>query len=371
MNFDFSEDQYRLRDSVRGFLSDHWGMAKLRAAGARHDAKLWEGLCGLGLQTLLVPEPFGGAGLSMEDAVLSFEEFGRFLLPGPMVDTILISEIIARYGSDAVRADYLPAIAGGAARLAFAHAEAGSARDPEQAGVGALWDGDEWRLRGRKIMVPAAEAATVLAVSARMPGGGLGLFLCPRTGAGVQVARNVAIDPDSMCCRVELEDAAAVRLGDAATGAALHRLVATSALAASAQMIGIAGAALDMAVAYAKQRTQFDRPIGAFQAIKHKCADMLMATESARSAAYYAAWAAATDDPELALAVSVAKAASGDACRRVCNDCLQIHGGVGFTWDFDVHLLLKRGKLLEYSFGDATWHREGVAQRILPRTAAA
>jgi alkylation response protein AidB-like acyl-CoA dehydrogenase len=370
VNFDFSEDQYLLRDSVRGYLSDHWGMTRLRAAGAQFDPKLWQGLCGLGLQTLLVPEAFGGAGLGMEDAALSFEEFGRALVPGPMVDTILISEIIARFGTDAARAEFLPAIAAGTARLAFAHAEPDSGCDPEQVIAVALRGEDGWRLRGRKILVPAADAATALAVSAHLPDGTPGLFLCSLAASGVRVARNIAIDPDSMGCRVELEDAMATCIGEAASGEALARLVATSAVAASAQMIGIAGAALDMAVAYAKQRTQFDRPIGAFQAIKHKCADMLMATETARSAGYYAAWAAATDDPNLALAVSVAKAASGDACRLVCNDCLQIHGGVGFTWEFDVHLFLKRGKSLEYSFGDAAWHRERIARLILPETAA-
>jgi alkylation response protein AidB-like acyl-CoA dehydrogenase len=370
MNFDFSEDQYLLRDSVRGYLSDHWGTARLRAAGGQFDPKLWQGLCDLGLQTLLVPEAFGGAGLGMEDAVLSFEEFGRALVPGPMADTILVSEIIARFGSDAARAEFLPAIAAGTARLGFAHAEPDSGRDPEQVTAVALRCADGWRLRGRKILVPAADAATALAVSARLPDGTPGLFLCSLMAPGVRVARNLAIDPDSMCCRVDLEDAVAICLGEAAPAAALARLVATSTVAASAQMIGIAGVALDMAVAYAKQRTQFDRPIGAFQAIKHKCADMLMAIETARSAAYYAAWAVATDDPGLALSVSVAKAASGDACRLVCNDCLQIHGGVGFTWAFDVHLLLKRGKLLEYVVGDANWHRERVARLILPETAA-
>jgi acyl-CoA dehydrogenase len=143
-------------------------------------------------------------------------------------------------------------------------------------------------------------------------------------------------------------------------------MLETSALAAAAQMVGIAGAALDLAVTYAKERTQFDRPIGSFQAIKHKCADMLVALESARSAAYYAAWAAAEDDPTFPLAVSIAKAACGDACRLACNEALQIHGGVGFTWEFDIHLFLKRGKLLEYAFGDASFHRERVASVVLP-----
>lgn len=367
MNFDFTEDQYLLRDSVRAFLADHWGTAKLRGAAGRFSPELWQGLSALGLQTLLVPEKHGGANLSLVDSVLAFEEFGRALVPGPLRDTILISEVIARFGTPAQRDALLPAIATGIARLAFGHAEPGAGHQTEPAGVTATPDGAGWRLRGRKILVPAADAATSLAISARLPDGLPALFLCDLPAAGVIVTRNIAIDPDSMLCRVNLEAAPAAMLGTDAS--ALHRLLETSATAAAAEMIGIAGAALDMAVAYAKQRTQFDRPIGTFQAIKHRCADMLVAVETARVAAYYAAWAAAENDAGLPLAVSIAKAAAGDACRFACNECLQIHGGVGFTWDFDVHLYLKRAKLLEYSFGDATWHRERVASLVLPLAA--
>jgi len=371
MNFDFTEDQYLLRDSVQAYLAEHWGTTRVRTAGARFDDALWDGLCGLGLQTLLVPEQHGGSALGMVDAVLSFEAFGRALVPGPMIDTILISEVIARFGTAAQRDTLLPGIASGTTRLAFAHAEAGAGRDPEGFALTAMPDGAQWRLHGRKILVPAAEAATALAVSARLPDGGTGLFLCDLPAAGVTVTQNIAIDPGSLACAVEFEHAVADPVAVSAPRAPLARLLETSAVAAAAQMVGVAAAALDMAVAYAKQRTQFDRPIGSFQALKHKCADMLVAVENAKSAAYYAAWAVAEDAPHAPLAVSVAKAACGDACRLVCNDCLQIHGGVGFTWDFDVHLFLKRGKLLEYSFGDATWHRERVAKLVLPSGMAA
>jgi alkylation response protein AidB-like acyl-CoA dehydrogenase len=366
MNFDFTEDQYLLRDSLRAFLADHWGTKKLRAAGGRFSADLWGGLTALGLQTLLVPEQHGGSALGLVDSVLAFEEFGRALVPGPMRDTILISEVIARFATPEQCAALLPAIVAGTARLAFAHAEPGAGHRTEPAGVTAMPDGSAWRLRGRKILVPAADATTSLAISARLPDGRAALFLCDLPAHGVTLARNVAIDPDSMPGRVDLNDAAATMLGTAA----IDRLLETSAIAAAAEMVGIAGAALDMAVAYAKQRTQFGRLIGSFQAIKHRCADMLVAVEAARPASYYAAWAATEGAPDQALAVSVAKAAAGDAGRFVCNECLQIHGGVGFTWEFDVHLYLKRAKFLEYSVGDATWHRERVASLVLPARAA-
>jgi acyl-CoA dehydrogenase len=368
MNFDFTEDQYLLRDSVQSYLSAHWGSARLRAANAAFSPELWQGLCTLGLQTLLVPEEFGGAGLGMVDAVLSFEAFGHALVPGPMMHTILISDIVARFGTKEQRGTLLPRIASGEMRLAFAHAEAGAGYGVDELAVRAEEDAGGWRLNGRKILVPAAQAATALVVSARLPDGRAGLFLCVLPQLGVTMARNSAIDPDSMTSRAAFNGAAAEMLGtDAdASVSALDRLLQTCAAAAAAEMAGIAGAALDMAVAYAKQRTQFDRPIGAFQAIKHKCADMLIAAEYAKSAAYYAAWTLTEATGEASLAVSVAKAACGDASRLVCNECLQIHGGVGFTSALDVHLYLKRGKLLEYSFGDAAWHRERVAHFVLP-----
>ena len=365
MNFDFTPDQYLLRDSVRRFLADQWGARKLRAAAGQWDPALWQGLCGLGLQTLLVPETEEGAGLGLVDVALILEEFGRALVPGPMADTLLASDVVARFGTPAQRASLLPEIASGACRVAFAHAEAGAGHTAQEVALAAVNSAGEWRLQGRKILVPAAQAATRLLVSAKPPGGAPALFLCDAAGDRISIGRHQAIDPDSLLCQVHFDAATAQPIGAQPDAGALGRMLETSALAAATQMVGIAAAALDIAVAYAKHRTQFDRPIGSFQAIKHKCADMLVALECARSSVYYASWAAAEDDPELPLAVSMAKAACGDACRLVCNDALQIHGGVGFTWEYDIHLYLKRGKLLEYAFGDASFHRERVASIVL------
>jgi alkylation response protein AidB-like acyl-CoA dehydrogenase len=206
----------------------------------------------------------------------------------------------------------------------------------------------------------------MVAVSARTDDGASSLFLCDARAGGVAVSRHQGIDPHSMLCRIAFSDAEAEPLGADGSGA-LSRLFETSAIAAAAQMAGIASAALDLAVAYAKQRTQFGQPIGSFQAIKHRCADMLLAVETACTAAYHAAWAADQDEATLRFAASMAKAFCGDACRNICNSALQIHGGVGFTQEFDVHLYLKRGKVLEYAFGDAAWHRERVASVVLPR----
>ena len=365
MDFDFNPDQYLLRDSVHSFLTDQWGPRKLRAAGGNFSPDLWNGLRGLGLQTLLVPDAFEGSGLGMVDFVLVLEEFGRALVPGPLADTVLASEIIARFGTPCQRSSLLPKIASGDCRIAFAHAQSGAGHTATEVTLQARHTDGEWRLFGQKILVPGAQSATHLLVSAKPDDGEAGLFICQVDGPAISIQSHRAVDPDSLLCRVAFDGTTAQPIGAIPDKRALARLLETSTLAAAIQMVGIAAASLDMAVAYAKQRTQFDRPIGAFQSIKHKFADMLSALESARSAAYYASWALAEDDSAAALAVSMAKATCGDACRLICNDALQIHGGVGFTWEYDVHFYLKRGKLLEYAFGDASFHRERVAHIVL------
>ena len=365
MDFDFDNDQYMLRDSVRNFFGDAWGPRKLRAADGRYSAELWSGLCGLGLQTLPVPEDQGGAGLGWVELVLVLEEFGRALVPAPMADTLLAADTIGRYATPEQRGRLLPQIASGDCRFAFAHAQACDGHADTEALLTARAEADGWRLHGTKILVAGAQAATHLLVSAKTPDGAPGLFICEAGGTGVSVDAHRAVDPSALLGRIGFDGARAEAVGARPDARALERMIETSTLAAAAQMVGIGAAALDLAVAYAKQRTQFDRPIGSFQAIKHKCADMLVALEGARSLAYHAAWAAAEADESLPLAVSMAKAACGDACRLICNDALQIHGGVGFTWDFDIHLYLKRGKLLEYQFGDASFHRERVAGFVI------
>ena len=369
MDFDFTTDQYLLRDSVGRYLKDNWGPRKLRGAAGTFDAGLWTGLCGLGLQTLLVPEEWDGSGQGLVDVALVFEQFGRGLVPAPMVDTILASDVIARFGTPAQRASLLPRIASGACRVAFAHQQAGAGHTAAEVSLQAQAGAGEWRLKGRKILVPGAQAATHLLVSAKPPDGPAGLFICEANSDAISVRNHGAVDPHSLLCQVGFDNAKAEPVGAPdharAHSRALARLLETSTFAAAIQMVGLAAAALDIAVAFAKQRSQFDRPIGSFQAIKHKCADMLVALEGARSTAYYASWAVAEDDAALPLAVSMAKAACGDACRLICNDALQIHGGVGFTQEFDIHLYLRRGKLLEYAFGDASFHRERVAGIVL------
>lgn len=363
MNFDFSSDQYMLRDSVRRYLSDAWGPRKVRAAQGTYSPELWRGLCELGLQTLMVPEAHGGAGLGLIDVSLVFEEFGRSLVPAPMAETILASHMIDRYGTRAQSSEWLPLIVSGEGRFALAHVESGLGYATNEVQLRARHHEGTWTLEGQKILVAGASVATHFLVSARDDDGTVRLFVCVAANGSVSVRAHRAMDPSALLCEVDFTLAAAHPLGESDGAQALAYLLDCAAFSSAIHMTGISGAALDLAVDYAKQRVQFDKPIGSFQAIKHKCADMLVALEGARSAAYYAAWGLGQDEQQLA--VSMAKATAGDACRLICNDALQIHGGVGFTWDFDIHFYLKRGKLLEYSFGDAAFHRERIASLVL------
>jgi alkylation response protein AidB-like acyl-CoA dehydrogenase len=377
MNFDFSDDQYLFHDSVRDFLGDRWSVAKLRThlEGSGFDDALWRDLSELGLLAMLVPEEHGGLGLGYVDLALVLEEFGRHLVPGPAVETMLATDIIVRYGTPEQRAALCPAIASGALRIAPAIAEVEAGFDLDPTAAVAVPSGDGWLLSGRKILVPYADSVDRLLVVARFgEAGPLGLVLVEPGRAGITMRPHSLLDIASRAHEVVLDGVATGRgdvIGGGPSPDAVLRLADGGAVAASAQMAGVAGKVLDLAVDYANQRIQFGKPIGSLQAIKHRCADMLASLETGRTAAYYAAWALADDPPERARIVSMAKAFCGDAARSICNEGLQIHGGIGFTWELDIHLYLRRAKALEYAFGDAATHRERVMSATLLEMEAA
>ena len=371
MNFDFGPDQYMFRDSLRAFLDDQWSPAKLRRleTGDGLDAELWAGLTALGLPAMLVPEAQGGLGLGFVDLALLLEEFGRALVPGPLVETLLATDAIVRFGAATQKAALLPAVAEGRCILTPAtEAADGETVRAETAGGG-------WSLSGRMILVPYAAAAEFLLIAAQFgPAGTPGLALVKPHGPGVTLRPHTLLDFTSRAYEVVLDSAPIAPddvLGGAPNPDAVQRLRDAGAMAAAAEMTGIAGKMLDLAVEYAKQRTQFGKPIASFQAIKHRCADMLAQVETSRTAAYYAAWALAAGSPDAARAVSMAKAFCGDATRFVCNETIQLHGGIGFAWEVDLHLFLRRAKALEYAFGDAAWHRERVISAALAARLAA
>ena len=374
MDFDFNEEQYMLRDSVRALLDAQWSMARTRDLVEREADQRGtpSGLAGqlaeLGLPAMLVPEEFGGLGLTFLDYVLVAEEFGRALAPAQITQSVIASEIIARYGTEAQKGALLPRLAGGDAQAALAWLEPDAGYDLADIAMTAEENANGYRLNGRKILVPYGDSADILLVAARLGGGEIALFVCDRATADLATSPHKIFDPSSRAASLQFQN---VRigpeslLGGGPDKGALDRFLDLCTVASAAEMAGCASAALDMAVAYAKQRQQFGQLIGSFQAIKHKCADMIVALETSRSAAYYAAWAISEDMWDVASAVSMAKAYCGDSCRMICNEALQIHGGIGYTWELDIHLFLKRGKYLEYSFGDASFHRERVIAHAL------
>jgi len=370
MNFDFTADQYALCDTIRAYLDDNWTSPQLRAtlSGSGMPSELWDGLAGLGLPMVLVPEQYGGLGLALTDASLLFEVFGETLTPGIVADTMLASDVVARFGAEAQKAEVLPAIAEGHMKVAIAIGESATSFDPAAIATIARQAGNGWQLTGHKPMVPYAHVADRVLAAARVgEGGPLAFFLVDPDTQGVSMTPHVLVDPTARASALVLNQAnlpAEALIGDA-DGLAVQHGMRTTAAAAAAQLTGIAGRSLAMTLDYAKQRKQFGRAIGSFQAIKHKLADMMVSYETSRSAAYYAHWALAQGDAGQAAAVSLAKAYAGDMSRAVVNESVHIHGGIGFTWEYDLHFFLKRAKVFEYMAGDATFHREQYARAVI------
>jgi alkylation response protein AidB-like acyl-CoA dehydrogenase len=277
---------------------------------------------------------------------------------------------IAQAGSPAQRDRWLPAIAAGAARGAVALSEAGLDWRPEAVRTRAEpVPGGGFRLSGVKEFVAWGHVADVVLVPARGPDG-LALFLVEPSSPGLAIGSRLGMDPGTRWSTLSLDGARVPAdgvLGSPGDAAALvAETLRRGAVGAAAEMLGAARRCLDMSVAYARVREQFGQPIGAFQAIRHRCAEMLLEVENAHAATYYAAWAldAGADDRETA--ASVAKAYVGDATRRVCGDAIQVHGGIGFTWEYDLHLYMKRQKALEVAYGDADYHRDLIVARVAP-----
>jgi len=361
MDFDFSEEQYAFRDSVRGFLADR-PVATAVPSSPEDAAALRAGLADLGVFSAILPEEYGGLGLQFVDLSLIIEEFGRWLVPPAIIETLISTEVIVAYGSGKQRQSILPGIAAGRLALSAAVGEADASFEPGSMSCSLTPQGAGWRLNGKKILVVDASAADYLLVavkSVETPA----LLVIERGRSGLHLREHQTLDLASRYHEVEFEDVeieATDFLGGPSNGEALSQLLDAGAVSAATFMTGISGKVLDTAVDYVKQRHQFGKPIGSFQAIKHKCADMAVAVDSSRSAAYYAAWTLAGEASERAKAVSTAKSFCGDTARFVCNEGTQLHGGMGFTWALGLHLYLRRTKLLEYSYGDAAYHRKRV-----------
>jgi alkylation response protein AidB-like acyl-CoA dehydrogenase len=375
MDFGFSEEQEMLRSSARDFLAKEAPMTFVRKmmedeVGFTDD--LWKRMADLGWMGLILPEQYGGVGLDFVDLVVVLEEMGRVVLPGPFFSTVVLGGVALLGGSDAIRQAYLPRLASGDLKVTLAHLEPSGRWDAGGIQLEARKDGGGYVLSGTKLFVPDAHTADLMVVAARAPGSkgadGITLFLIDARAPGVATTQLKTMDQTRKLAEVVLKDvrvAADRVLGAPGEGwKLLDRIGDRGKVGLCAEMCGGAQRVLEMSVDYAKVREQFGKPIGSFQAIQHKCANMLVEVESSKSVTYYAAWAVANDVAEAPLAAAMAKAYCSDAYRHTAGEGIQIHGGIGFTWEHDMHIYFKRAKSSEVTFGDATWNRELVAQHI-------
>ena len=378
MDFGFSEEQDMLRQAAHDFLAENCPTTFVRQMmedDKGYSPALWQKMAELGWLGLAFPEEYGGQGLGFVDLTVILEEMGATLLPSPFLSTVLLAgQTILLGGSEAQKQTYLPKIADGALLATLAMTEPSGRFDAEGiTEVKALPAEGGFSISGTKLFVPDAHVADVMVVAARTKESGdksfgISLFLVDSQTSGISTTLLKTMDQTRKQCEVVFNNVAVGRdrlLGMVDMGwPILSKVLNIATAALCAEMVGGAQRVLDMSVTYAKERVQFGRPIGSFQAIKHKCAEMMLQVESAKSAAYYAAWAVDEDAPEVPLAISMAKAYCSDAYRYTAGEGIQVHGGIGFTWEHNMHLYFKRAKYSEFTFGDATYHRELVAQEI-------
>jgi len=362
LDFEFSEDQELLRATVRRFLAERAPVAYVRSMldderGATDE--IWSGLAELGVTGLLVPEAQGGAGMGMVDMAVVREELGRAVHPGPFASSAVGAvSLVTLAGSADDRAGLLAGLASGESVGTVALAE------PER--TRATHTGGEWTITGRKVHVPDGIAADVVFVTAVTGDGELGAFAVARDAPGLEVTATPTVDGTHKFATVAMTDTPARRLGAGDATDAVAETVDRLGAAAVVDGVGAAFRALEMAVEYAKERRQFDRPIGSFQAVQHLCADMLRAVELARAGAYYASWAADAADPaERHRAATMAQAFAADELYAVGASLIQVLGGIGFTWEADAHLYYQRLLTLKELAGGSRGQLEELASLVL------
>ncbi len=371
MDFDLSKPQKLLKDSARDFLTRECKLDRVRElmeTGTAHDDKLWQSIADQGWTGLIIPEEHGGLNLSLVELAVVAEEMGRACFPGAFLSTLTAAALVERAGSVAQRAKYLEPIAAGELKATVAFLEESASWEVNEIKLKTTREGGNFQLSGRKLFVPDAGIADLLICVAR-DRNGLALLPVERGAEGLSVKAMPSMDGTRKLHEVAFESVtvaeAAVFGADGDARGALREALKVGCVALCAEMVGGMQWVLDTTVEYAKTRQQFGRAIGSFQAVQHQCADMLLMTESARSATYYAAWALTEGDPSASVAVSIAKAYCSDAYREVANRGIQVHGGIGFTWEHDLQLYYKRSKSSETLFGDATFHRERIARIIV------
>jgi len=367
--FDLNDEQQQIKETAREFLASRYKPERIRElieTDLGFEESDWKEMVELGWPGLALPEEHGGQGLGIVELAAVFEEMGYALAPSPLLSNTVAGLALALCGSEGQKAEFLAPLAAGEKRGTVALIDAGSAGTIGEFEMEAQAGDGGAVLDGEKVMVLDADAADFLLVATSEGN----RHIVEGDQSGVSLLKEPSIDPTRRVYSVRFEgvEVPAERTLPAEREdyfPVLQRVC----VAVAAELTGIAQRTMEMAVEYAKERQQFGRPIGSYQAVSHRCAQMLLETESARSATYYAAWAADASPEELPLAASMAKAYASDAGWRVAGESLQVHGGIGFTWEHDLHLWLKRARVDAAIFGDAHWHRERVADAILAQAA--
>ena len=383
MNFLRSDEQLELRSAVRDFLaakSAEPEVRRLMATETGYDPAVWAQLSDqLGLPGMAIPEQYGGAGFGYTELGIVFEEMGRALLCAPYLSSVaLAAEALLRCADEAARKDLLPGLAAGRTIGTLALLEqpgrwdeaavqlrASRVQRAAEEGMGGPARGETgWVLDGSKRHVPDGHIADLIMVGARTPAG-VGLFAVDGAAAGLTTTLVPTLDQTRKQAHLEFAGTPARLIGDASDGwPVIQDVLRTAAILLAAEQVGGASRAVEMAVSYAGLRVQFGRPVGSFQGIKHLCADLLTEAEAARSAAYYGLSALATGSADLPVAASLAKVYCSQAYTRIASDAIQVHGGIGFTWEHPAHLYFKRAKASESLFGTPSYHRDLLAAQL-------
>ncbi len=375
MDLGLSEEQEMLKNFARDFLEKECPEKYVRDMEEDergYSPEVWSKMAEQGWQGLIIPEQYGGAGFCFLDLIVLLEEFGRALVPGPFISTVVGGAIpVLEAGSESQKQEYLPRIASGELIMTLAFTEPSASFEADGVATTATRDGDQYVLNGTKLFIQDANVATMMVVVARRPGSsgedGISLFLLEAQSPGISIETLKTIASDKQC-EVKLDNVrvpAANLLGEEGRGwDAMRRIIQKATVAECAYLVGLAQMDFEISVNYAKERVQFGRPIGSFQAIQHKAADMVTDVDGARFIMYRAAWAVAEGEPDAETQVHMAKSWCSDATRRVVAHGQQIHGGIGFTKDYKIQLFFRRQKRSELMWGDGDYHREKVADAL-------
>jgi alkylation response protein AidB-like acyl-CoA dehydrogenase len=374
MDFDFTEDQVLLRNLVREFLTEQCPVSHVRKMmddATGYDPAIYRHFMQLGV--LPFPEQYGGGGLGMVEQAIVLEEMGRIPYPGPYFATVLLAgTAITHSGDENAMARYLPDVSRGDLTMTVAFLEDDIDWGPNAISLSATKEGDGYVLNGEKRFVPWGHVADVILVAARTGesgADGISLIAVPKGANGLSAASTPMLDLTSKTATLRLDN---VRVpADSLVGPeggawpAIEAMLRYAAVGAAAEQLGASRKSLEMSTDYAKVRKQFGQYIGQFQAVKHMLAEMLEQVENAHAAVYYAAWALDAGAPDTVMAVSVAKSSVNEASKKVCGDAIQVHGGIGYTWEYDLHLYFKRAKYFEPLYGDTAYHRERVLEEAI------